>query len=437
MREDVLSLPVDEQAREALAAQGLRIGVVDPRDVDATRNWLRADARGFYDPEPSDAFFADLRDDFADQRSVAVLDPSIADAAVPVATTTSWPMPLTLPGGEVGAWAITGVSVAPTHRRRGIARALLEAELRTAAAAELPLAVLTVSEATIYGRWGFGPAAWSADLEVESRRAGWVGGEVPGRVQLVDRAAAMRDGRALFEAARRRTIGDVVTTGHRYDRLFGLPSDDEDLRRRRFVRYDDEAGDPRGLAVYTVTEDDRDFTKSTVDVRHLAAATDEAYRAIWRFLLELDLVATVRARLRSTDDPLRWLVRDQRAIRTTELREHLWVRVLDPVAAFSARSYAANGRLGLRVDDPLGYADGSFVVHASDSFASRVARASAGGDDPVLDLPVDLLGSLLLGGVSAETLRRAGRLTERSPGDAVAADRLLRAPTAPMLATWF
>ena len=50
---------------------------------------------------------------------------------------------------------------------------------------------------------------------------------------------------------------------------------------------------------------------------------------------------------------------------------------------------------------------------------------------------MDVLGSLYLGGVPAATLLAAGRLRERTPGDAVRADRLLRPPVAPALMTWF
>ncbi|MFD1721885.1 GNAT family N-acetyltransferase [Amnibacterium endophyticum] len=438
MAADPLTLPVDDEAQAALAAHGLRMELLDPGDDAQVRAWMEADSRGFHDAAPDDATIELVSGDFAGSRTVAVRDDSLTDPRVPVGTITSWPAAMTVPGGEVTGWAISGVTVAPTHRRRGIARAMVDAELRAAVAAELPVAILTVSEATIYTRYGFGPAAWTAALEVQAKRAGWLGAETPGRVQLVERATAMETARELLPAARRATPGDVQVVGHRFDRLFGSRTDEPELRRRRFVRYDDEDGVPRGLAVYVVGEEDpADFTSHVVEVRHLATTTDDAYRALWRYLLELDLVRTVRAPLRSTDEPLRWLVRDQRAIRTTELREHLWVRVLDPVAAFSARTYGASGRLALRVTDPAGYADGSFVIHATEGFAPRVARAGAGSDVPTLELPVDLLGSLYLGGVSAVTLARAGRITEVTPGAALAADRLLRGSEPPLLATWF
>ena len=434
---DPLTLPADESAVAALAASGLRYAVVDPADDDAARAWTEADARGFHEPARSDEFQADVRGDFAINRTVGVYDDTLADPAVPVATVVSWPAALTVPGGEVTGWAISGVTVAPTHRRRGVARAMLEAELRAAVAAGLPLAMLTVSEATIYGRWGFGPAAFSAALAIDARRAGWQGAEAPGRVQFVSRDTALATARAVLDDARRGTPGDVEIVGHRYVRLFGLPSDPADLRGRRIVRYDDEQGVPRGVAVYTVKEDGPQFTDHAADVLLLAAATDDAYRALWSHVLTLDLVALVTAQLRSVDEPLRWLVRDQRAVRVTELREHLWLRVLDVPATLGARTYAGPGRLGLRVADPLGYAEGEWLLDVAEDGAAQVSSRAAPEGVPSLGLSVDLLGSLLLGGVSAATLAHAGRIAERAPGDALAADRLLRAPTTPVLSTWF
>lgn len=436
MASDALSLPVDATAAAALAAQGLRLSVLDPADEAAQRAWVEADTRGFHDAAPTDEYLAELRGDAVLQRAIAIHDPSLVDADIPVATLGAWPAAMTVPGGEVSTWAISSVTVAPTHRRRGIARTMLEAELRTAVAAGLPLAILTVSEATIYTRYGFGPGTWSADLEIDARRAGWRGADVPGRVQLVGRDTAIDTGRTLLEQARRGRVGDVEIVGHRFDRLFGAASDAADLRKRRFVRYDDEQGVPRGLAVYRMIPNEADFSDVTAEVTQLAATTDDAYRALWRYLLELDLVGTVRAPLRTVDEPLRWLVGDPRRIGTTELREHLWVRVLDPVTALAARTYAGAGRLGLRISDPLGYADGAVTIDV-DAHGHAVVTAGEPEEGPLLDLPVDVLGSLYLGGVSAATLAAAGRLGERTPGDAALADRLLRAPHAPALMTWF
>ena len=436
MPAEISALPADPTSTAALAGRGLRMSAIDATDDAAVRAWVEADARGFHDGAPTDEFLAELRDDFVLQRTIGVFDDTLADPAIPIATVAGWPAPVTLPGGEVDAWAISAVTVAPTHRRRGIARAMLEGELRTAVEAGLPMAVLTVSEATIYGRYGFGPVTWASRFEVDVRRAGWVGADAPGRVQLISREIAMTTARTLFDEARRATPGDVGIVGHRFDRLFGAPSDAAERRKRRFVRYDDESGTPRGLAVYHVSEDRHDWSAQILEVDYLVTTTDDAYRALWRYLFELDLIGTVKASLRSTDEPLTWLVANPRMIRTLELREHLWARVLDAPAVLSARTYGGAGSLTLRVRDPLGFADGVFSIETDAAGTARVTQAEA-STGPLLDLPVDLLAPLLFGGVSAATLAAAGRITERAPGDAATADGLLRSARQPVLTTWF
>lgn len=426
----------DETATGALAERGLRMAAIDAADDAAVRAWVDADSRGFHDAAPTEEFLTELRDDFALQRTIGVYDDTLADPAVPVATISAWPAAVTLPGGEVDTWSISSVTVAPTHRRRGIARAMIEGELRTAAARGLPLAVLTVSEATIYGRYGFGPATWSSSFEVDVRRAGWIAPTPPGRIQFVGRETAIAAGRELFETSRKQTAGDAALVGHRFDRLFGAPSDAAEQRKRRFVRYDDESGVTRGLAIYHVTSTGADFSEHAVEVDYLSTTTDDAYRALWHYLFELDLVGTLKASLRPVDEPLRWLVANPRMIRTTEVRDHLWARVIDPIAALSARTYASAGRLVLRVEDPLGFAAGSFLVEVD---AEGRAQVSRGEDDdaPALGMAVDALGSLLFSGVSATTLRTAGRIAEARQGDAFRADGMLRTERAPQLSTWF
>lgn len=69
---------------------------------------------------------------------------------------------VTVPGGNaVPAMGVAGVAVRPTHRRRGALTAMMRRQLDDARAGGEPLAILWVTETTIYGRFGFGspPAA--------------------------------------------------------------------------------------------------------------------------------------------------------------------------------------------------------------------------------------------------------------------------------------
>ena len=67
------------------------------------------------------------------------------------------PSQITLPGGaRLDCAGVTRVSVAPTHRRRGILRAMMARQLADIASRGTPLAALWASESSIYGRFGYG-----------------------------------------------------------------------------------------------------------------------------------------------------------------------------------------------------------------------------------------------------------------------------------------
>lgn len=132
-----------------LAGRGLVVRRVDDALRTETDPWLEAVSRGFLGGERTDvqrdAFFAHT----AYRRKIGVFDETASQPDVPVATFASWAAELTLPGGTVAACAISSVTVAPTHRRRGILRSVMTGELRTAVERGLPVAILTVSESTI------------------------------------------------------------------------------------------------------------------------------------------------------------------------------------------------------------------------------------------------------------------------------------------------
>ncbi|MEO6944489.1 MAG: GNAT family N-acetyltransferase, partial [Lacisediminihabitans sp.] len=162
MSENYLTFAVDSRSAEQLARGGLRMALLSTDD-GAYLPWMEAVNRGFHEPRPTMEFIQARATKAPHRRMTGIWDASLSNPASPVATASSWPTELTVPGTRsVTAWAISTITVAPTHRRRGIARAMLEAELRTAHALGVPVAILTASEATIYRRWGFAPAAMTA-----------------------------------------------------------------------------------------------------------------------------------------------------------------------------------------------------------------------------------------------------------------------------------
>lgn len=424
-------LPIDETSRARLAADDLRLVLVDPTDAAAHAAWFRAETRGFHGAEPSAELVEQRRAAVSlEDRLVGVLDDTAAVPEVPVATTVCWPAELTVPGGRaVGTWAVSGVTVSPTHRRRGIARALVEAELRTAVAQGLPTATLTVSESTIYSRFGFSPAVLARDVTVQTARARWAGPEPAGRVHTVTAEQLDEVGPAVVERVRLSRPGEVSYSGTLWTRQLGMSAGDENAKHLRFVRHDAPDGTPDGFAVYQLVERGHDFTEHELRLKTLVAATPDAYAALWRFVLEMDLVSTVTAHLRPVDEPLRWLLEDFRAVSVTET-DHLWVRVLDVPAALSARTYPSPGRLVLTVDDPLGHAAGTWVLDVSADGSATVTASTEPAD---ATMSVNALGALYLGGVPARSLAAAGSLR----GDVERVDATFRSDVAPYLSIWF
>lgn len=440
MSENYLTLAVDSRSTERLADEGLRMALLSTED-DVYVPWMEAINRGFHEPRPTSEFTRARATKSPFRRMTGVWDATLADATTPVATASSWPTELTVPGEEsVMSWAISTITVAPTHRRRGIANAMLEAELRTAQALGVPVAILTASEATIYRRWGFAPAAMTANWTIDPRRVNWTGPRASGRVQYVEVEQLLVDGHTIVEAARLATPGLIHFDGQLWERLLGVGDDDDELARRlRFLRYDDIAGEPQGFAVYSVPKEEAHKGRAIVEVHFLSAVTDEAAAGLWRFLFELDLIGEVRATMRPVEEPFAWQISDYRAAVKSNEHDHLWARILDVSAALEARRYSAPGRIVFEVTDPLGFAAGRWLLTIDESGAGTVAKLV---DDYVdgaacVSLGVNELSSLYLGGVSAALLARAGAIIERTPGTAAAIDASFRSTVTPWLNIWF
>ncbi|WP_217184458.1 GNAT family N-acetyltransferase [Streptomyces sp. AC495_CC817] len=429
---DAREIPVDPTSAARLAEGGLTYRIVDFSDPVRATAFQRAVTRGFLGGESSAEALAQGRETFESRRNVGVYDSDAVDA-FPVATTNSWIAPLTVPGGaEVGMWAISVVTVASTHRRRGIARALLEGELRAAAAAGVPVAGLTVSEATIYGRYGFGPAVPAARFTVDTRRAGVADGALPGRLEYVAKeelAAAMG---AVHERSRRARPGQIPGWAGRWEGYAGLSPADADRDKVRGVRYLDEEGETRGVLVYTLGESDGTF-RFSLSVRLLVAETADALASLWRFALQHDLVDRVEADLRPVDDPLPWLVADLRGVTKVE-HDHGWLRILDLPAALTARRFSAPVDLVIRVVDSLGFAAGVWRLRVDGTGTGAVEAVH--GAEADIELDVATLSTLYAGGVRGSALHAAGRIV----GGAAAVESLDRAFAAfplPALDIWY
>ncbi|WP_262364395.1 GNAT family N-acetyltransferase [Arthrobacter echini] len=389
-------------------------------DEDATREgrfakWLDAEGIGFHDGMTDPEDFPRFLEAFhADQRVLwGVYDgaqPAEAlDAGYPVATYGTMVHPINVGAAQLEAHQITAVTVRPSHRRRGILRSMMTRDLREAKERGLPLAILTASEATIYGRFGFGCATFTQSVEVDVRERFEITAPRSGTTTLVGREHAARLAAEIFEGFHAVTFGSVgrqYTYPRRASGEWGRERPVEDRAVRMAVHYD-AAGTPAGYVSYRFVG--WETTPYTMKIVDLVATTPSAYLELWRYLGALDLVQRITWDEARRDDPLDWALRDRRCYGVKGADDVLWVRLLDVAAALGARSYRGSGRLVLEVEDSLGLVDGSYVLTVVDGVADveQVDAATA----PDATLTVNALGSLYLGGVQASALAAAGALT--------------------------
>ncbi|WP_250400309.1 hypothetical protein [Streptomyces cellostaticus] len=81
----------------------------------------------------------------------------------------------------------------------------------------------------------------------------------------------------------------------------------------------------------------------TLVVEALEASNPVAYRAPWGLLIDFDPTKTVVAAGRPRDEPLRWMLRNPRAMRVTRQSDHLWARLLDVGRALPQREIRRPG----------------------------------------------------------------------------------------------
>lgn len=380
------------------------------KDFDAV---AEADGRGF-GVHYTETDLADLRRWIDLDRFLVAVDP--ADDAV-VGVTGSFPFDMTVPGGAtLSTPGVTWVSVALTHRRQGILRALMAEQHREFIAQGHPVAALTASEGTIYGRFGYGPTTTDRAAEISRRRAVL-------RPDLPDtggvRQASTDQVREIAPEIHRRWVAATPGALGR-DHLWweSLLADREHRRGGATALF--HLVHPDGYVSFRRVHPGR-----VARISELVALTPEAHVALWRTLLALDLVETIEHRSLPLDDPLPLLLTDPRQVRTTGLDDGVWLRVLDVPAALSARTYATELDVVLDVRDGFLDRGGRFRLRGGPEGA--VCEPTGAPAD--VDLDVTALGPLLLGGRPVVALAGAGLVggdpaVLRRVGTAFGADRL-------------
>ncbi|MFI6850871.1 GNAT family N-acetyltransferase [Streptomyces sp. NPDC050416] len=356
----------------------------------------------------------------------------------PVGTAATHPFELTLPGETlVPAAGVTAVGVLPSHRRQGVLGTMMRHQLTELRARGEFLSVLLASEATIYGRFGYGPATYTQQLTVPRHRAALT---VP-RARTMAGAPAVGSDDDSVEVLRRAECGDILEEVYdryrraqpgalsRPHRWWALRAGQPPISPapRYIAVHRDVDGVPDGYASYSIGE------TNTLTVDETIATDDAAFTALARFVLGHDLVTQVVFKHVPREHPLRWQLADFRAGQVGDDMDWLWVRLLDIPQALTARGWFTDGALVLDVDDPFLGERSRYLLTVQEGKADCIPTDR----EPDLSLDVRDLGSVYLGGTAPSTLVRAGHIRAHHPGAATLADALFRADRPPHCLHWF
>jgi predicted acetyltransferase len=348
------------------------------------------------------------------------------DRGAIVATAATFDLTLGVPGGALPMAGLTGVAVRPTHRRRGLLRALMSAHLADARARGYAISGLWASESSIYGRFGFGVASEGHAVEIQAAPTLELVGPLAGQLDelvFIDAARARRELPPVYQRALAARPGALMRSAQWWEERRFLEGSFQRhgasrLRHALALRGEE----PVGYLQYRQrSKFEAGLPAGQLDIVELVGVDARAEATLWRLALRADLFPQVTWWNAPTDDLLPWIASDPRRVSRRRV-DGLWLRIADVPAALAARRYAAPGTVHLAVE---GAAWALTVGEDGIGHCEPIAPAAA-----KLQLTRQALGSLYLGGVPARQLARAGAIVG-SAAEVAAAEAVLAWPVAP------
>jgi predicted acetyltransferase len=400
---------------------------------ERTEEFFAAVLRGFHDEYVAEAW-EPMRKVFEPERSFGFQ----VDGRW-ISTCGAYSRTMTVPGGSVPVAAVTVVTVQPSYRRRGLLTEMMKHQLHDIRQrGNEPIALLWASEAAIYGRYGYGQASPRLHLFGKTKTTAF-GPDVDlgtGSVGEVERDQAI----PVIKQLHQRLLSDRVGALNRDDNWWVVRWHDPEGWRHgrsayRFALHYDRRGRPDGYVAFRVkmNSSESDSRGAEVIIEELDAANAASRAALWRFVLDLDLVRRFTMNGAPPDEPLRYLVADLRSVKA-ELTDGTYARLVDVPRALEARRYLSELDVIIGVGDPLLTNNAGSIRLQAGSDGASVSRSRR---KPDLIMNVRELSAIYLGGTPLAALVRAGLVTERTKGAAIATAAAFGWPQPPFCPDFF
>ncbi len=329
------------------------------------------------------------------------------------------PMEMSLPGGSVVPIAgLTWVGVHPDSRRRGVLNAMMTDHLARTRDAGTAISALHASEAAIYGRYGYGIAVLTHQVDLgrgTTFTAPHLEDEVAGiTTQLLTMsdpgvAERMRACQVVHAGA---FPGTIVGSADFFSLMSLEPPEQLRDKERRRVIFAIRDGEDVGFTGLRREHKWQSARPSGTVVVGTFTGGPAARLALARRVVDLDLMGTTKLENIGVDDPILGWVGGPRGTGDIKTWDSTWVRLVDLAAAWPLRAYeptatwSSRSRTATHRGTPARW---RLTASAGSGSAERTAAAA----DVTLD--VHVLGAGFLGhGIGG--LLRAGLVREHRPG---------------------
>ena len=322
-----------------------------------------------------------------------------------VATSGGYPFKMRFNGKPLLVDGLTAVGTLPGFRRRGLVREMVTRRLHAVHEDEAQFAsILWASMGAIYQRFGYGLGNQQIGCKFDPRFANFqFDQEVDGYVRIVNK----EEGEPLIKKLYRQFIDDRTLDLHRDETMwkfhFGTKK-----RRTYCAVYFNANDEPEGYVAYNTTTYRRPADEGPdqrLNVRELIYLNISAYRALWNFIREHDLVGEVNMDI-PLDEPAMQMLLEPRILKLNIL-DGIWLRIVDAADALMQRHYSGPGQVVLEIqnDPECPWNERRFALD-TDGETTEVAETNK---SPQFTISPNGLASLMSGSASLSELSRLGR----------------------------
>ncbi len=345
----------------------------------------------------------------------------------------AWPLTVAMNGIDAPVAGITMVGTLPVARRLGSLRKVTTRHFELLhEEGERPVSALYATRAAIYRRYGYSPVITSNSYTVEPRYIQFAAGKEPdGSYKETGEEDAEK-------------ISDLYSRF--IDDRTGYLRRDEEMWKRRLnptaregreqytVLYEEE-GSPQGYVIYTtsIIREGRNRWNQNIYISDLVWLTPSAYRALWEFFSNMDIIIEITRGQVPADDPLPYLLLEPRML-NRKANDGMYGRIVDVERALDKRGYDEEGKLIFKVTDNMcPWNEGTWKLEAS----PKGSTIKPSGETPQLEMPVSTLALLYFGQTSATEAALMGRIDVNDPGSLSIWDRVMSTRYKPACADGF